>query len=112
MDNAFAEQFSKYTKTMMDSVKELQSINEKTLQQLTEQQFKSAQTFIQTSSEQLEKLSQVKSVEEAINEQAKITSEIGEMMMANAQETMKVLSTGQKELEALISKAVKENLNK
>ncbi len=110
MDKNIAENFTKLTKNMMDSMKELQSINEKTLQDLTDQQFKSAQDFIKTSSEQMEQLGKSKTVEEAVSEQTKITSTMGQMMLDNAQATMKVLTAGQKELESLINKTVKENM--
>jgi phasin family protein len=81
------------------------------LQDLTDQQFKSAQNFIKTSSEKMEQLGKSKTVEEAVSEQAKITSTMGEMMLSNAQATMQVLTKGQKELETLINKSVKENMD-
>lgn len=110
MDKSMMDQFTKFTGRMMDSMKALQSINEKTMQDLTDQQFRSAQAFIKTGTEQLERLGKARSVEEAISEQAKITSTIGQMMLDNAQATMKVLTKGQKELETLITDTVKENM--
>ena len=112
MDNKINAQFAKFTQDMMDSMKQLQTINEKTLQDLTDQQFKSAQDFITSSSEQMEKLGKAKTVEQAVSEQVKITSNMGQMMLSNAQATMQVLTSGQKELETLISKTVKETTGK
>ncbi|MBF0383339.1 MAG: phasin family protein [Magnetococcales bacterium] len=110
MDKNIADNFSKLAENMMDSMKKLQTINEETLQSLTSQQFKTAQEFIKTSSEQMEKLSKSKTVEEAVTEQTKITSTMGQMMLDNAQATMAVLTKGQKELENLISTTVKQNM--
>ncbi|MBF0447740.1 MAG: phasin family protein [Magnetococcales bacterium] len=111
MDNKIAEQLTSLTKNMMESMKELQTINEKTMQNLTDQQFKTAQSFVKTSTEQLELLGKAKSVEQAVSEQVKITSTIGQMMLDNAQATMKVLTAGQKDLEELITKTVKANMD-
>ncbi|MBF0455764.1 MAG: phasin family protein [Magnetococcales bacterium] len=112
MDNKIADQFTNFAKNMMDSMKELQAINEKTLQDLTNQQFKTAQDFISSSSEQMEQMSKAKTVEQAVSEQARITSSMGKLVLDNAQATMQVLTNGQKELESLINKAVKENMEK
>ncbi|MBF0446194.1 MAG: phasin family protein [Magnetococcales bacterium] len=110
MDKNIAENFSKFTETMMDSMKKLQTINEETMQSLTSQQFKTAQEFVKTTSEQMEKLGKSKTVEEAVTEQTKITSTVGQMMLDNAQATLEVLTKSQKELENLISTTVKENM--
>lgn len=109
MDKNISDNFSKFASNMMESMKELQSINEKTMQTLTEQQFAAAKDFIKTGTEQLEQLGKAKTVEEAVSEQAKITSSISQMILDNAQATMKTLTSGQKDLEALINKAVEEN---
>ena len=110
MDKNITENFSKFAESMMDSMKKLQNINEETMQSLTSQQFKTAQDFITYSTEQMEKLGKSKTVEEAVSEQGKITSSMGQMMLDNAQATMEVLTKGQKELESLISTTVKENM--
>ena len=110
MDKNIADNFTKLAENMVSSMKELQTINEKTLQDLTDQQFKTAQDFITSSSEQMEQLGKAKTVEEAVSEQAKITSSLGQMMLNNAQATMQVLTKGQKDLESLITKSVKENM--
>jgi hypothetical protein len=112
MDNKVTENLTNFAKNMMDSMKQLQSINEKTMQDLTDQQFKAAQDFIKSSSDQMEQLGKAKTVEEAVSEQAKITSNMGQMMLDSAQANLKVLTAGQKELETLISSTVSENLNK
>jgi phasin family protein len=109
MDQKVTDNFAKLASNMMESMKDLQAINEKTMQDLTNQQFKSAQDFIKTSSGQMEQLGKAKTVEEAVSEQTKITSTMGQMMLDSAQATMQVLNKSQKELEVLISKTVKEN---
>jgi hypothetical protein len=111
MDKNIADNFSKFTQNMMDSMQELQSINEKTLQTLTDQQFKSAQDFIKSGSEKIEQLGKAKTVEDAVSEQTKITASMSQMLLNNAQATMQVLTSGQKDLETLINKTVKENMD-
>ena len=110
MDNNIADQFAKMTKQMMDSMQELQEINEKTVQTLTEQQFANAKEFIKNSSDQIEKLGKAKTVEQAVSEQTKITADVSQMMLDNAQATMKVLTDSQGKLEALISRTIKESM--
>ncbi|MBF0359122.1 MAG: phasin family protein [Magnetococcales bacterium] len=110
MDQNIAENFAKFTENMMDSMQKLQEINEKTLKELTSQQFQSAQDFIKTGSEQIEQLGKSKTVEEAVSEQTKITSTMGKMVLDSAQATMEVLTNGQKDLENLIKTAVKDGM--
>ncbi len=112
MDNNIAENFSKFAEDMMGSMQKLQAINEKTMKDLTSQQFQTAQDFIKTGSEQMEQLGKAKTVEEAVSEQTKITSTMGKMVLDSAQATMEVLTIGQKDLETLIKTAVQEGMDK
>jgi phasin family protein len=111
MDQNIADNFTKFAENMMDSMQKLQAINEKTMQDLTSQQFQSAQDFIKTGSEQIEKLGKSKTVEDAVTEQTKITSTMGKMVLDSAQATIAVLNSGQKDLENLIKTAVKEGMD-
>ncbi|MBF0212633.1 MAG: phasin family protein [Magnetococcales bacterium] len=105
-NNKVAERMTDLTKKMMDSISDLQRINDRTVQELTKQQLEAAEGFITAGAKQLKDLSSAKTIQEAVSTQADIATNLGKMMVDNAKRTMDVLTQGQNELKVLIEKNI------
>ncbi|MEO5347351.1 MAG: phasin family protein [Magnetococcus sp. YQC-9] len=105
-NNKVADRMTELTKRMMDSINDLQKINDRTVQELTKQQLEAAEGFITAGARQLKDLSSAKTIQEAVSTQADIASNLGKMMVDNAKRTMEVLTQSQNELKSLIDKNI------
>lgn len=112
MDNKIAAQMTDLTKKMLASMTSLQKINDRTVQDLAKQQLDAAEKFISTGTEQLKGIGNVKTVQEAVATQAEMASEIGKLILTNAQKSMEVLTRGQSELKNLMEENLKDLMNK
>lgn len=112
MDKKITDQMSEMTQKMMDSITTLQKISDRTMQDLAKQQLEVAESFIKSGSEQMKSIGNVKTVQEAVSSQAEMASEIGKMILSNAQKSMAVLTRGQSELKNLIDQNVKDLMDK
>jgi phasin family protein len=102
MDKKVAEQVADVTRKMVNSIAGLQKINERTMKELAKQQVTAAESFVSVSSKQIKGMGSLKTVQDVVNAQADIVSEVGKMMVDNARQTMELLSRSQDELKGLI----------
>ncbi|WP_193771296.1 phasin family protein [Candidatus Magnetaquicoccus inordinatus] len=102
MDKKVAEQVAEVTRKMVNSIAGLQKINERTMKELAKQQVNAAEAFVTVSSKQIKSMGGMKSVQDVVNAQADIVSDVGKMMVENARQTMELLSRSQDELKGLI----------
>ena len=102
MDKKVAEQVADVTRKMVNSIAGLQKINERTMKELAKQQVSAAESFVSVSSKQIKGMSNLKTMQDVVNAQADIVSEVGKMMVDNARQTMELLSRSQDELKGLI----------
>lgn len=108
MDKKIAEQLTELSQKMMDTVTTLQKINDRTVQDLAKQQLEAAEHFIKSGAEQMKHMGSIKTVQDAVTNQAELASEVGKMILSNAQKSMEVLTRGQSELKNLIDQNVKD----
>ena len=107
MDGKLTAQVADINKKMVNSITELQKINERTMKDLAKQQVNAAESFVSVSSRQIKGMGNLTSVQDVINAQMDTASELGKMMVENAKQTMDLLSRSQEELKVLIE----QNLN-
>ncbi|MEO5349487.1 MAG: phasin family protein [Magnetococcus sp. YQC-3] len=106
MDGKITEQVVELNRKMMNSIAEMQKINERAMRGLAEQQVNAAESFVSVSSKQIKGMGNLTSVQDVVAAQSSIVTELGKMMVGNAKQTMDLLSRSQEELQALI----KQNL--
>ena len=107
MDGKLTAQVADINKKMVNSITELQKINERTMKDLAKQQVNAAESFVSVSSRQIKGMGNLTSVQDVINAQMDTASELSKMMVENAKQTMDLLSRSQEELKVLIE----QNLN-
>ncbi|HIJ84893.1 MAG: Phasin 2 protein [Magnetococcales bacterium] len=112
MDKKIADQLTELSQKMMDTVTTLQKINDRTVQDLAKQQLEAAESFIKSGSDQMKSMGNIKTVQDAVTNQAELASEVGKMILSNAQKSMEVLTRGQSELKNLIDQNIKELMEK
>lgn len=104
MDTKYVDQMTQMTKSLLDSMTELQEINARTVQTLAKQQLSAAEEFMNVGAEGVKGLAQTQDVKEALNQQVNLATEMGEMMKSKAKETMEVLNGAKTDLDTLVEK--------
>lgn len=112
MDKKITDQLTELSHKMMETVTTLQKINDRTVQDLAKQQLEAAENFIKSGSEQIKNMGSIKTVQDAVTNQAEMASEVGKMILSNAQKSMEVLTRGQSELKNLIDQNIKDLMEK
>ncbi|MBF0126754.1 MAG: phasin family protein [Magnetococcales bacterium] len=95
------------TRMMIDSIAELQKINDATVRALAKQQLEAIEEFNSVSSRQLDALGDVKNPKDLIAIQAKIAAEVAEDLKSNTVRALEVLNQGQSELKAFLDRNVR-----
>ena len=108
MDKKIAEQVADVTRKMVASVTSLQKVNERTMKELAKQQVEAAEAFVSVGSRQLKGMSKLKTVQDVMDAQADVATEVGKMMIEQAKQTMELLTRSQEELKTLIEKDVED----
>lgn len=106
------KRMTEMTRLMIDSITELQKINDNTVRELAKQQLEAIEEFNTSGSRQLDELSAAKSPKELLATQTEIASEVAKDMKANALRAMEVLVQGQKELKTFLDKNVQQFIEK
>ncbi|MBF0427558.1 MAG: phasin family protein [Magnetococcales bacterium] len=106
------KKMTEMTRLMIDSITELQKINDNTVRELAKQQLDAIEEFNATGARQLDELASAKSAKELLTTQTEIAAEVAKDMKANAMRAMEVLSQGQKELKTFLDKNVQQFIEK
>ncbi len=106
------KKMTEMTRMMIDSITELQKINDATVRELAKQQLDAIEGFNTAGSRQLDELAAAKSPKELLAVQTEIAAQVAKDMKANTQRAMEVLLTGQKELKTFMEKNIKDFIDK
>jgi hypothetical protein len=108
MDGNFAKQIVDANSKMLNTLAGLQKINERIMKELAEQQFNNAETLVKTGSGQINGLANLKTVEDVAQAQANMVSQMGQLIVSNARQTLDLLTRSQAEVSTFIEKNVSE----
>ncbi len=97
---------------MIDSITELQKINDNTVRELAKQQLDAIEEFNTAGVRQLDELTAAKTPKELLATQTEIANEVAKDMKANTQRAIAVLAQGQKELKDFLEKNVQQFIEK
>ncbi|MBF0459873.1 MAG: phasin family protein [Magnetococcales bacterium] len=100
------------TRMMIDSIAELQKINDATVRALAKQQLDAIEEFNSVGSKRLEELTSAKTPKELLNTQTKMAAEMAKDLKSSTVRAIEVLTQGQKELKAFLEKNVKDFIEK
>lgn len=106
-NNQINEQFQAASKDMMETVLLFQSINEKAMQRLAQQQFAFAADAMTASMKQMQALAGVKDMKEAVEKQSELATDLAGKILDHSKQTWEVLTESKNELNTLVEK----NLN-
>ena len=107
MDNKVFEQFGVFGKNFTDSAKELEAINTKILEKISQKQMDLMNSAVETSSKFAGLVGETKDYQELVGEQTKIATEYSEKLVTAARETFEILAESQKEYQAWFEAGVK-----
>ncbi|MBF0628270.1 MAG: phasin family protein [Magnetococcales bacterium] len=100
------------TRLMLDSITELQKINDNTVRELAKHQLDAIEEFNTSGARQLDHLAGAKSPKDLLAAQTEIASEMAKDMRANTMRAMEILTQGQKELKSFLEKNVQQFIEK
>ncbi|MBF0340748.1 MAG: phasin family protein [Magnetococcales bacterium] len=100
------------TRLMLDSITELQKINDNTVRELAKHQLDAIEEFNTSGARQLDQLAAAKSPKDLLATQTEIASEMAKDMRTNTMRAMEILTQGQKELKSFLEKNVQQIIEK
>ncbi|MBF0185854.1 MAG: phasin family protein [Magnetococcales bacterium] len=112
MDGNLAKQIMDANSKILNTLTGLQKINEKIMKELASQQLSNAETLVKAGSGQLNTLTSLKTVEDVAHAQANLVSEMGQLIVDNARQTLDLLTRSQAEVSEFLEQNVSELVEK
>lgn len=108
MENKIAEQMMELTKNTFQAMLKLQEINDRTMQTLAKQQLDTVNNCMKTGVKQLKAAGDAKNVKDAVANQTELASELSEMLVSHAKQSMDILNQSKSDLTELVNSNMKQ----
>lgn len=107
MENTFFAQWETFTKSAVDSGKELEALNLKLVEQISQKQVELLTSALETGNQWFSAFGEHKALPELVAAQSKLASDYGSKVIAATRETGDLLAASRDEYKAWFDKAVK-----
>lgn len=107
MDNTFMTQWESLAKSALDTSKELEALNLKLVEQISQKQVELLTSAFETGNKWMSSFGEYKALPELIAAQSKLASEYGSKLMSASKDTADLLSASREEYKAWFEKGFK-----
>jgi phasin family protein len=107
MDNTFFAQWESFTKSAVDSGKELEALNMKLVEQVTQKQMELLSSALETGNQWFSTFGEHKALPELIAAQSKLASDYSSKLLAASRETGDLLTASRDDYKAWFEKMMK-----
>ena len=107
MDNNFLSQWESFAKSAVDSGKELEALNLKLIEQISQKQVELLTSAFEMGNKWVSSFSEFKALPEMISAQSKLASEYGSKVMSASKETTDLLTASRDDYKAWFEKGFK-----
>lgn len=108
MNNEVLENLNKLGKVSLNATKELYGINNRIVEQITEQQLAYANLYVETATRQLKLVGEAKGYNEVVRGQTEIVNDISKKAQGIARNTIDIINESKDEVSAWVEKGVQE----
>ncbi len=107
MENTFLTQWESFAKSAFDTTKELETLNMKLFEQLSEKQVDLLSGAVELGNKWVSNFSEFKAVPELVAAQSKLASEYGSKVMSVSKEAVDLLAASREDYKAWFEKGYK-----